>query len=166
MSDSDGVGTRDPPLDFRVLVGEFERCGAEPLHADHRDEAVRQAPLHGGVGLEIFEFAHSELAVMGMTESSSTAKLCKGFANKLPSWQSTSRSLQNVGQRCTFAQAIPLTPRDTHMPQNHRLCLQIEVMTFRLDLHRPANRLFEALPVAGMSAQYLAQIHRMLLPQA
>ena len=37
------------------LVGQLERLGAEPLHADDRDEAVRQDAADGGVGLEVFE---------------------------------------------------------------------------------------------------------------
>ena len=43
----------------RRLVGQLERLGAEPLHADDRDEAVRQDAADGGVGLEVFEPAHA-----------------------------------------------------------------------------------------------------------
>ena len=39
----------------RRLVGQLERFGAEPLHADHRDEAVGQNAAHRGVGLKIFQ---------------------------------------------------------------------------------------------------------------
>ena len=34
----------------RVLVGEFERLGAEPLDADDRNQAIWQNALNGGVG--------------------------------------------------------------------------------------------------------------------
>ena len=37
------------------LVGQLERFGAEPLHADDRREAVGQNAAYGGVGLEVFE---------------------------------------------------------------------------------------------------------------
>ena len=37
------------------LVGQLERFGAEPLHADDRGEAVGQNAPYRGVGLEIFE---------------------------------------------------------------------------------------------------------------
>ena len=39
----------------RRLVGQLQRFGAEPLHADHRDEAVGQNAAHGGIGPEVFE---------------------------------------------------------------------------------------------------------------
>ena len=39
----------------RRLVGQLERFGAEPLNADHRDEAVGQNAAHRGIGLEMFE---------------------------------------------------------------------------------------------------------------
>ena len=37
------------------LVGQLQGLGAEPLYADHRDEAVGQNAAHRGVGLEVFE---------------------------------------------------------------------------------------------------------------
>ena len=40
------------------LVGQLERLGAEPLHADDRDQRVGQDAADGGVGLEIFEADH------------------------------------------------------------------------------------------------------------
>ena len=45
----------------RRLVGQLERFGAEPLYADHRDEAVGQNAAHRGVGLEIFQLHASRL---------------------------------------------------------------------------------------------------------
>ena len=39
----------------RRLVSQFECLGAEPLDADHRDEAVGQNPAHRGPGLEILQ---------------------------------------------------------------------------------------------------------------
>ena len=44
------------------LVGQLERLGAEPLHADDRDEAVREDAADGGVGREIFELGHAKPA--------------------------------------------------------------------------------------------------------
>jgi len=41
------------------LVGKFEGLGAKPLHADYRDEAVRQETPYCGVGVKIFESNHS-----------------------------------------------------------------------------------------------------------
>ena len=41
------------------LVGELERLGAEPLHADDGHQRVRQDAAHGGVGLEVFELDHA-----------------------------------------------------------------------------------------------------------
>ena len=43
----------------RRLVGEFERLGAEPLHADHRDQGIRQDAAQRSVGLKLFELAHA-----------------------------------------------------------------------------------------------------------
>ena len=37
------------------LVGQLERFGTEPLHADDRGEAVGQNAAYRGIGLEIFE---------------------------------------------------------------------------------------------------------------
>jgi hypothetical protein len=45
-------------LAVRGFVGEFERLGAEPLHAHNRDKPVRQNASHGGIGRELFELAH------------------------------------------------------------------------------------------------------------
>ena len=42
----------------RRLVGQLDGGVAVPLHADHRDEAVRQDALNGGVDCEIFQ-SHS-----------------------------------------------------------------------------------------------------------
>ena len=42
-------------LTRRCLVRQLKRFGAEPLHADHRDEGVGQDAAHRGVGLEIFQ---------------------------------------------------------------------------------------------------------------
>ena len=42
-------------LTRRCLVRQLERFGAEPLHADHRDEVVGQDAAHRDVGLEIFQ---------------------------------------------------------------------------------------------------------------
>ena len=42
-------------LPGRRLVGQLQGFRAEPLHADHRDEAVGQNAAHRGVGPEIFE---------------------------------------------------------------------------------------------------------------
>ena len=39
----------------RRLVGQLQRLGAEPLHADHRDQRVGEDAAHGGIGLEIFK---------------------------------------------------------------------------------------------------------------
>ena len=38
------------------LVGQFDGLGAEPLHADDRDEAVGENAAYRSVGLEIFQF--------------------------------------------------------------------------------------------------------------
>ena len=40
------------------LVGQLKRLGAKPLHADHRDDLIRQNASDGGVGLEVFEASH------------------------------------------------------------------------------------------------------------
>jgi hypothetical protein len=50
------------------LVGELERLGAEPLHADHDNDRVRDDAPHGGIGLELFELDHAarSTAVSGM----------------------------------------------------------------------------------------------------
>jgi hypothetical protein len=40
------------------FVGQLERLGAKPLHADDGDEAVRQEATDGGVRPEIFELDH------------------------------------------------------------------------------------------------------------
>src|SRR2546422_6376736 len=42
----------------RVLVGEFERLRAKPLHTDNRDQGIRHNAADGGVGLDVFEPAH------------------------------------------------------------------------------------------------------------
>ena len=38
------------------LVGQLERLGAEPLHADNRHQAVGQNTAHRSVGLQVFKF--------------------------------------------------------------------------------------------------------------
>ena len=38
------------------LVGQLERLGAEPLHADNRHETVGQNAAHSSVGLQVFQF--------------------------------------------------------------------------------------------------------------
>ena len=43
------------------LVGQLQRLGAEPLHADHRNDAVRQDAAQRGVGLQVFELHDAAL---------------------------------------------------------------------------------------------------------
>ena len=47
----------------RILVGQLERVGTEPLNADDTDDGIRQDPANRGVGLEIFESRHRFVAV-------------------------------------------------------------------------------------------------------
>ena len=42
----------------RSLVGQLQSLGAKPLHADHRDDLVRQNSPDGGGWLEVFEAGH------------------------------------------------------------------------------------------------------------
>jgi hypothetical protein len=64
--------------DFPVggLVGEFQRFRPRPLHADHRNKAVRQNAAHGGVGRELFELAHIE----------NPSAHAKRSAARIPAW--------------------------------------------------------------------------------
>ena len=41
------------------LVGEIKGVGAKPLHANNRDEAVRQDSAYHCTGLKVFESNHS-----------------------------------------------------------------------------------------------------------
>ncbi len=40
------------------LVGQLKRLGTKPLHADHRDDLIRQNASDCGGGLEVFEAGH------------------------------------------------------------------------------------------------------------
>ena len=49
----------------RRLVGEFQRLGAEPLHADDRHEFIGQDALEGCIGLKVFQKAHVTIFATG-----------------------------------------------------------------------------------------------------
>ena len=40
------------------LVGQLKRLGTKPLHADHRDDLIRQNASDCGGGMEVFEARH------------------------------------------------------------------------------------------------------------
>jgi hypothetical protein len=44
-----------------ILVGQFDRLGAKPLHAHHRDHASRKHAADGGLRLEILKRGHAKL---------------------------------------------------------------------------------------------------------
>ena len=61
------------------LVGEFEGLGAEPLHADDRDEAVRKDAAHRGVGLKVFEPNHSGPLLATLVRHAAHPPSCRPF---------------------------------------------------------------------------------------
>src|SRR2546425_5504105 len=46
-------------LALGILICELERVGTEPLHVHDSDQTVRQDAADCGVGLEVFESAHT-----------------------------------------------------------------------------------------------------------